>query len=421
MLSVVQTTALGLVLTATVAALYLRPFGARDWQVAVAGGCAAWALGPLGLGGGLETLREALSILAFFLGLMLVAAGAEAAGLYARAARLLSGRSSVRGRVGLVLLLGAGITAVLSNDATPLVLTPAIFAAGAASGRSTTQAAFAATFIADGASLLLPVSNPVNLLFYERFELGFGGYLATVTPAAAAGAAALALVTLRRSAPGVLAEADDAGKRLAVERPVGPALAVVAGLAAGYVAAGVLAWPLGAVTVVGGCAMAVAARLGGPIDGAQFRRHVAPGVLLFVAGLLVLAESVVAAGTLDWLARLLGWLGGQPLLVAIGGAAVLAAVLANLVNNWPAALLLAATIGSRPGEHEALVVGTLIGLTVGANFTMVGSLSTVFWLSLARQHGADYRPARYARWAFVPTLWGMAAAVVAATVVIETA
>lgn len=417
MLSAVQAIVLGLVLAATVGALYLRPFGARDWQVAVSGGCAAWALGPLGLGGGLETLREALNILAFFLGLMLVAAGAEAAGLYARAARLLSGRKNARARVGLVLLLGAGITAVLSNDATPLVLTPAVFAAGAASGRSTTQAAFAATFIADGASLLLPVSNPVNLLFYERFELGFGGYLATVTPAAAAGAAALALVTLRRAGRGAPADAG-AGKRLAVERPLGPAMAVVAGLAGGYVVAGLLGWPLGAVTVAGGCAMAVAARVGGPIDGAQFRRHVAPGVLLFVAGLLVLAESVVAAGTLDWLARLLGWLGGQPPVVAIGGAAVLAAVLANLVNNWPAALLLAATIGSRSGEHEALVAGTLIGLTIGANFTMVGSLSTVFWLSLARQHGADYRPARYARWAFVPTLAGMAAAVVVATVML---
>lgn len=316
-----------------------------------------------------------------------------------------------------MLLLGAGITAVLSNDATPLVLTPAVFAAGAASGRSTTQAAFAATFIADGASLLLPVSNPVNLLFYERFELGFGGYLATVTPAAAAGAAALALMTLRRAGRGAPADAG-AGKRLAVERPLGPAMAVVAGLAGGYVVAGLLGWPLGAVTVAGGCAMAVAARIGGPIDGAQFRRHVAPGVLLFVAGLLVLAESVVAAGTLDWLARLLGWLGGQPPVVAIGGAAVLAAVLANLVNNWPAALLLAATIGSRSGEHEALVTGTLIGLTIGVNFTMVGSLSTVFWLSLARQHGADYRPAKYARWAFVPTLAGMAAAVVVATVML---
>lgn len=412
MLRGVQALLLGAVLLATVAALYLRPFGARDWQVAAAGGLAAWALGPLGLRGGAEVVADAANILAFFLGLMLIAAGAEAAGLYARVAALLAARRTARGRVGIVLLTGAGITAVLSNDATPLVLTPAIFAAGAAGARSTTDAAFAATFIADGASLLLPVSNPVNLLFFERFDLGFGGYLRTVTPAALAGAAAMMLATWRRSGTG---RADDAGapRRLAVGRPAAPALAVVTGLAAAYVAAGVLDFPLGAVTLAGGAAMAAAARLGGPIDGTQYRRHVAPGVLVFVAGLLLLVENVVAAGALDWLAGLLGWLEARPALVTVAGGALVAAVLANLMNNWPAALLLAATIGSRPGDHEAVVVGTLIGATVGANFTVVGSLSTVFWLSLARQHGADYGPGRYARRAFWPTLAAVTAAAAA--------
>ncbi|GIW13387.1 MAG: arsenic transporter [Tepidiforma sp.] len=337
---------------------------------------------------------------------MLVAAGAEAAGLYGRVARLLARRGTVRGRVLMVLLTGSGVTAVLSNDATPLVLTPAIFAAGPAGARATTDSAFAATFIADGASLLLPVSNPVNLLFFERFELGFWGYLAMVTPAAAAGAAVLAAVTMRQAAG---EEAASAPVWTASARPVGPALVVVAGLGAAYVGAGVAGFPLGLVTLAGGLAMAAAARLGGPVDGRQFRRHIAPGVLAFVAGLVLLVENVVAAGALDWLAGLLGWLEGGPALVTVGGAAVVAAVLANLMNNWPAALVIAAAIGSRPGEHEALVTGALIGSTLGANFTMVGSLSTVFWVSLSRQYGASYGVSEYARRAFVPTLAGMAA------------
>jgi len=96
--------------------------------------------------------------------------------------------------------------------------------------------------------------------------------------------------------------------------------------------------------------------------------------------------------------------------IAILGAAAVAALLSNLMNNWPAALLLAATIGASPGEHEALVAGALIGSAIGANFTMVGSLSTVFWLNLVRQNGADFSAGSYAREAFLPTL----AAVVAA-------
>ncbi len=399
-----------MVLAATVAALYVRPFGARDWQVAMAGGLVGWALGPLGLRGGLEVVGDGTNIVAFFLGLMLVAAGAEAAGLYARVAWVLAGRPTGRARVALVLWVGAVVTAILSNDATPLVLTPAIFAAGPAGARSTADSAFAATFVADGASLLLPVSNPVGLLFFERFEVGFGWYLGVVTPAAVAGVLALGVATWWRAARGSAGE--EAGDvRSVPARAIGPALAVVAGLAAGYAAAGVFGLPLGVVTLVGGVAMAAAARATGPIDWARYRRHVAPGVLLFVVGLLLLVESVVAGGTLDWLAAALVWLEARPALVTVAGAAVVAAALANVMNNWPAALLLAATIGARPGDHEGLVVGSLIGATIGANFTVVGSLSTVFWLSLARQHGAVFGPSEYARRAFVPTAAAMAAAV----------
>lgn len=75
----VQTAALAIVFLGTVAALYLRPFGARDWHVALAGAVAAWAIGPLGFADGLETIGDSANIVAFFLGLMLLAAGAESA------------------------------------------------------------------------------------------------------------------------------------------------------------------------------------------------------------------------------------------------------------------------------------------------------------------------------------------------------
>lgn len=414
-----QTGALAIVFLGTIGALYFRPFGARDWHIAGAGALAAWAIGPLGLRQGLETVGDSANIVAFFLGLMLLAAGAESAGLYARAALLLRGRTSVRSRVATVLVLGTLITAVLSNDATPLVLTPAIFAAGVVYSRSTTDSALAATFAADGASLLLPVSNPVNLLFFERFEMGFGQYLQTITPAALAGIAAMALVTWRRSPAARVAAEDEAPPvRLAARGTVMPALAVVGGLAVAYVGAGLADVPLGAVTLGGGVALYIAARAGGPIQFATYRKHVSPGILVFVASLLLLVENLVAAGVLDGLADVLTALEGRPAIVTVFGAAGIAAVLANLMNNWPSALLLAATIASAPGDHEALVAGALIGSAIGANFTMVGSLSTVFWVSLARQYGASYTAGRYARLAFAPTLAGMVAACIVAALAV---
>jgi arsenical pump membrane protein len=417
--AVVQNGALAIVFLGTIGALYFRPFGARDWHIAGSGAVAAWVIGPLGFRQGLETVGDSANIVAFFLGLMLLAAGAESAGLYARAALILRRRASVRSRVATVLVLGTLITAVLSNDATPLVLTPAIFAAGVVYSRATTDSALAATFTADGASLLLPVSNPVNLLFFERFEMGFGQYLQTITPAALAGIAAMAMVTWRRSpATRVAAEDEAPPVRQAPPRTVAPAQAVVLGQGVADVGARLAGVPLGAVTLGGGVALYFAARAAGPIEFATYRKHVSPGILVFVASLLLLVENLVAAGVLDRLAAVLTSLEGQPAVLTVFGAAAIAAGLANLMNNWPSALLLAATIASAPGNHEALVAGALIGSAIGANFTMVGSLSTVFWLSLARQYGANYTAGKYARLAFAPTLAGMLAACVVAAVLV---
>lgn len=412
-----QEAALAIIFVATIVCLYIRPFGARDWQVAVVGAGFAWVIGPFGLRGGIETAADSANILAFFLGLMLVAAGAEAAGLYARVGDLLRARHTARGRVALVLATGTLVTAILSNDATPLVLTPAIYAAGTVASRGTSDASFAATFTADGASLLLPVSNPVNLLFFERFEMSFPYYLATITPAAVAGVAALVLVTWRR-VPVEQPVPVSSPTRPAPQRRSGAAVAAVGVLAIAYIAGGLAEVPLGLITLAGGALLFVAARLGGPVDLRGYRKHVSVGILVFVASLLILVENVVAAGTLDWLSDLLMGLEEHPDAVTIAGAACIAVVLSNLMNNWPAALLLAATIGATPGEHEALVLGALIGSTIGANFTIVGSLSTVFWLSLARQQGASYSAGQYARKAFVPTLAGVATACVVASLTV---
>jgi arsenical pump membrane protein len=406
----VQLWIVGIVFVATIVGLYVRPFGARDWQVALAGALAAWALGPLSFGDGLLVIRHSWNIAAFFAGLMLLGAGAEAAGLYERLGGFLGRSAAGRPRVLRTLLAGTGITAILSNDATPLVLTPAVFAASEGM-TGATAAAFATTFAADGASLLLPISNPVNLLFYERFDLGLPWYLGHVLPAAVAGIAALGLVTWLRAKPAAAEHAPAVGSApppmRAGERF---ALVVVALLGATYVVAGMLEVKLGAVTLAGGVVL-----LGGEalIDRSALpgvRRHIAPGVLVFVVSLLLLIEVVSRAGVLDSVGSVFEDLAGQRALVAVAGAAIVAMVLSNLMNNWPAGLLIVATIGVTQGNQDALILGGLIGCTIGANLTMVGSLSTVFWQSLLRQRGVSCGAGEYARRAALPTLAGLAAA-----------
>lgn len=410
----VLTIATGAVFAGTIVALYLRPFGAKDWQVALSGGVLAWVLSPLSLGEGLEILGESWNIVLFFLGLMLIAAGAEATGLYAIAAQLLARSGSGRTSVLAVLATGTVITAVLSNDATPLVLTPAIFAASRARNIGPTDSAFAATFVADGASLILPVSNPVNLLFYERFDLSFGHYAATILPAALAGTAALWLATLVRrpanillATPALLPESASLVTKPGLQRA---GVAIILVLAPCYVVGAIAGIPLGAISVAGGLVLLTAILLSGGFNRHRYRRHLSPGLFPFIAGLLILVESATAANLLDPLGELLDSLSGQPELLAVTGSALIAMVLANLMNNWPSALLIAATIAATGDANDSLIAGALIGSTIGANLTIVGSLSTVFWLTLARNEGATYSPALYARRAFFPTIAGVLAA-----------
>jgi len=414
-----QTVAVAGVFVVTIGALYLRPFGARDWHIAFLGAATAWAVGPLGWRGGLQAVGDSANLVAFFLGLMLVAAGAEAAGLYQHAMSFLQRPARNERMLLLVLIVGAAITTVLSNDATPLILTPAVLLGAQPGGRRRT-AAFGVTLIADGASLILPVSNPVNLLFVDRFHISFREYVTTITPAALAGVAALVLVILVQAsrtlttAPGAPAGPRTSPRATSTMLP----LAAVGCLAAAYIVGGFAGVPLGAVTIAGGVLIAVAARAGGNGDWTRYRTHIAPGVLVFVSSLLLLVASVSAAGVLDRLTNGLIRLEGQSPLVTIVGAAVLAAVLANLINNWPSALVVAAAIGASPGPHVALVAGSLIGSTIGADFTLVGSLSTVFWLSLARQRAEMVSPWQYARQAFFPTGVALVAACLVAAILV---
>ncbi|HKS90623.1 MAG TPA: SLC13 family permease [Tepidiformaceae bacterium] len=395
---------------ATIAALYFRPPGAKDWQVALAGAILAWLASPLTPAAALRELRGTWNIEAFFLGLMLLAAGAETAGLYARAAQWLGRFTGPGARVAAVLGSGTAITAILSNDATPLILTPAVFAAAATESASTTAAAFAVTFAADGASLLLPISNPVGLLFYDRFGLTFGDWMRDIFPAAVAAIVVLAAVLWWRSRS--VGSGQDARLTSFATPSVGLerwAAGIFGALAVVYIAAAAAGIALGLVTLAGGIALMAAVVLSGS-GVTVYCRKVSPGLLIFVAALLVLVRCASAAGVFDSAGSAFDWLAGEPIAVALLGAAIAGMALSNLVNNWPAAVVLATLISGQGAGREPLLVGALIGCTVGANLTVVGSLSTVFWLSLTRQAGARYTTVDYGRRAWRPTLAAVAAA-----------
>src|SRR3954454_15138958 len=172
-----------LALLATLAAAVARPRFAPDWTVAAAGAVALVAFGVLSLDDARDAAGDLGPTLAFLAALLVLADGCRVAGLFeALGAAIASGaRGRPRRLLALASAAAAATTAVLSLDATVLLLTPVVFATAARLRISARPQVYACSHLANSASLLLPVSNLTNLLAFERSGLSFTRFAALMT------------------------------------------------------------------------------------------------------------------------------------------------------------------------------------------------------------------------------------------------
>jgi arsenical pump membrane protein len=288
-----------------------------------------------------------------------------------------SGRSPVR-LLTAVFVVASLTTAVLSLDATVVLLTPVVLATAARTGARPRPAAYASAHLANSASLLLPVSNLTNLLAFAASGLtflGFAGVLALPWLAVILTEYAVFRWYFRSdlSAPAEPVAGGDV--------PPAPRYAlIVLGLTlAGFA----VAQPLGVhpawVAAAGALALAVPRRAGPKV---LLREANLPFCAFVLAlGVVVLAvrqhgldrvvDALVPAGDGGWQ------------LFAVAG---LAALLANVVNNLPATLVLTPAVQA----HPALLLAMLLGVNVGPNLTYVGSLATLLWRQIL--HSRDAPP-----------------------------
>jgi arsenical pump membrane protein len=150
-----------------------RPFRWNEATIAMAGGAILLILGLIAPIDALETLSADWNTFLFFLGMMGIAALAEIAGLFdwlaAYAAKFARQRAALLFLN--VFLLGSFISMIFSNDATALILTPVVYVLVTKLRLPALPFLFACTFIADTASFLLPISNPINIIILSRFPL----------------------------------------------------------------------------------------------------------------------------------------------------------------------------------------------------------------------------------------------------------
>jgi arsenical pump membrane protein len=174
-----KTLLISLIAILTLIGIMLRPFKWNEAMIAMAGAGILLIVGLINPLDALTVLLNDWNIFLFFLGMMALSALAEAAGLFdwlaAQAARLAGGSS--RRLLLNIFLLGSVISMVLSNDATALILTPIVYTLVTRLRLPVLPFLFACTFIADTASFLLPVSNPINIIVLTTFHLDLWTFL----------------------------------------------------------------------------------------------------------------------------------------------------------------------------------------------------------------------------------------------------
>ncbi|WP_442818071.1 SLC13 family permease [Streptomyces sp. NBC_01224] len=284
--------------------------------------------------------------------------------------------------LGGVFAVASVITAVLSLDATVVLLTPVVLATAARVGARPRPYVYACAHLANSASLLLPVSNLTNLLAFTASGLSFTRFAALMTLPWLA-AIAVEYAVFRRVFAADLA-AGAYPPRPQEARPGIPAftLVVLALTLGGFVVTSFAgAEPLWA-ALAGAGVLAVRALAKRETTVKGLVRSANPLFCLFVLALGVVVKAVVDNGLGAGIDTFLPDGSSLPALLAV---AAVAAVLANLINNLPAILaLLPVVAAAGPGP----LLAALIGVNLGPNLTYVGSLATLLWRRILHTHGA---------------------------------
>ncbi|WP_363325553.1 SLC13 family permease [uncultured Streptomyces sp.] len=369
-------------LLAVLAFAVVRPRGLPEAVLAVPAAALVVLVGAVPPTEAWEQIRSLLPVVGFLAAILALAQLCADDGLFAAAGdlvgRLCGGRTQPL--LGGVFVVAALITAVLSLDATVVLLTPVVFATAARVGARPRPYLYACAHLANSASLLLPVSNLTNLLAFTASGLSFTRFAALMTLPWLA-AILVEYVVFRR----VFADDLAAGARAPEEtdeRPAVPVftLVVLALTLAGFVVTSFAgAEPLWA-ALAGAAVLAVRALRRRETTPAGLVRSANLPFCLFVLALGVVVQAVVDHGLGTGIGEVLPDGSSLPALLAVAG---VAALLANLINNLPAILaLLPVVAAAGPGP----LLAALIGVNLGPNLTYVGSLATLLWRRILHAH-----------------------------------
>ncbi|TYQ21550.1 UNVERIFIED_ORG: arsenite efflux membrane protein ArsB (TC 3.A.4.1.1; TC 2.A.45.1.1) [Zoogloea ramigera] len=291
----------------------------------------------------------------------------------------------------LLVLLGAAVAALFANDGAALILTPIVIAMLRAlkfSAQATLAFVMAAGFIADTASLPLVVSNLVNIVSADYFDIGFARYAAVMAPVNLVSVTATLGALLwffRRDIPATYDVASLRVPRTAIRdrATFNAGWSVLALLLVGFFWLEPLGVPISAVAA-GGAAVLLAVAARGPHIATRAVLASAPWqVVVFSLGMYLVVYGLRNAGLTACLTAALDWCAAYGVWGAAFGTGILTALLSSVMNNMPTVLVGALSIDATATQgavREAMIYANVIGSDLGPKMTPIGSLATLLWL-----------------------------------------
>jgi arsenical pump membrane protein len=381
---------LPLIVAVSIALMLTRPRGIREvWWVS--GGALlliVLRLVPLKLAG--QAVAKGSDVYLFLIGMMLLSELAREQGVFDWVASV-----AVRGANGscsrlFLLVYGVGtlVTIFMSNDATAVVLTPAILTAARKAKVSPLPYLFVCALIANAASFVLPISNPANLVVFHSGMPPLGTWLADF------GIPSLFSILVTFFVMRFLFR-EDLSKSIDCEvedtKLSGNGRLVLGGLALMIVVlltASALEKDLGLPTCLAALVITAVVSIKSKSNPTKLAREISWSTLLLVAGLFVMVDAVESQGALNLTQHWLAWAShlGQNLGAVVVGFVV--GVANNIVNNLPLGLIAGGTI--QAAHTKGLIANAvLIGVDLGPNLSVTGSLATILWLLALRKDSGE--------------------------------
>ena len=368
----------------------------RPWNIAevywISGGAillVAFRLVPLKLAG--KAVGEGSDVYLFLIGMMLLSELAREHGVFdwLSSAAIRGAKGSTSRLFILIYAIGTVVTIFMSNDATAVVLTPAILKAVRKAKVEPLPYLFICALIANAASFVLPISNPANLVVYHggsmpplgQWLLAFG-----VPSILSIGATYLVMrFVFRKDLQGQI-DSQIEPETLPVEGKF--VLAGLVMMVLVLLTASALKKDLGLPTCLAALVITAIVSIRARSNPMKLAREISWGTLVLVAGLFIMVDAIESVGALNLTQA---WLANAQKLAPAAAAYVVAGVVAignNLVNNLPLGLIAGGTLEA--AHIKGLMArAVLIGVDLGPNLSITGSLATILWLLALRKEKLD--------------------------------